>query len=229
MPIPHLYVHHRSFHVDDPQDLRELASLASGEDADIQRVGFFRSGPHDSTDEIATHAAVIPYKRHLAAPAAEILAATPKHADDVVIRKADDLAFYDDYSQMYDDFHADVPDLVDHVRKESPDDLRGFQAEGVVALVNIDGILAGVMAATPACEHGLRGWMMKERIFSRQYRGGGYGPAALWAFLRMLPLEPDDFFWGTIVPDNHASLKSALRLGRVDIGGWYWIDVQKLR
>jgi hypothetical protein len=229
MPIPHVLVTQRSFDVQSDQDLRDVASAARAfTTPSPRRVGFYLAGQPGRDSVVRGHAAIVPYKRYLVAPASLILDARPADASRLVIREATDLSFYDEYSRMYDEFHDDVPALRDHVRKELPEDLQAFRDAGVVSLVEVDGRLAGVMAAVPGCEHGLRGWVMKERVFTRPFRGGGLGAAALWAFIRALPLGANDLVWGTIVPENHASIRSALKLGRVDTGGWFWIELERL-
>lgn len=233
LEFPYIVVWMRTFALDTPEVI--LATAAAADDAfaalKAERISLYQSGPPGADSPLRTTPRLSPYKRYLVAPSRQLVEAPPPPlADRLQVTPAEDLAtFYDDYARMYDEFHADVPELRDHVRKETPADMQRFMEEGEMRLVWIDGRLAGVMAASPEVENGLRGWCMKERVLGREYRGAGFGPAALWAFIRSLPLEPDDMLWGTIVPENHASMRSALKLGRVDTGGYFWVDMMRGR
>jgi hypothetical protein len=46
--------------------------------------------------------------------------------------------------------------------------------------------------------------------------------------LENLPAEPGDVLWGTIHPDNTASLRNALSIGREPVGGYAWITPRDL-
>jgi hypothetical protein len=41
--------------------------------------------------------------------------------------------------------------------------------------------------------------------------------------LDLLPARPGDVLWGTIDPRNAPSLRNALSIGRVPVGGYVWI------
>jgi hypothetical protein len=229
LEFPFIVIQQRTFDLESEQVIDEVASVATAEFGALrpQRVCLYQAGTPEPASALRRMPRLSAYKRYLAAPFAQLTdSPPPRLADRIRVTPATTLSsFYAEYARMYDEFHEDAPQLRDHVRKETPEDMQHFMDEGEMRLVWVDGELAGVMAASPALEHGLRGWCMKERVFGRAYRGGGFGPAALWAFIRTLQFQSGDLLWGTIVPENHASMQSALRLGRVDIGGFFWVDV----
>lgn len=161
-------------------------------------------------------------KRYLAAPIAMIRGqSTPSMPYEVQLRRPNDFSFYPEYAGMYRRFLGQRPDLRAMVPVEPLEDLKRFHREGCLRLIEIEGELAGVMAATPACERGMRGWCMRERIIAQKYRGQRLGAPMLRQFIDEIPAEDDDLLFGTIAPNNHPSLKSARQLGRVDVGGLY--------
>lgn len=165
-----------------------------------------------------------PYKRYLAGRLIDLHhREAPANADAITIRTPADCSFYPEYEQHYEEFWTARPDLKPFVRIESRDDLERYRAAGGLRLVEVDGQFAGVFAALPQTSHGLRGWCMHERILFGEFRGRRLGAAALWRFARTLPAEDNAVLYGTIVPDNQPSLRSAKKLGRLDIGGTWWL------
>ena len=126
---------------------------------------------------------------------------------------------------MYEGFWNESPQFKSLVAKESKDDLNRFHETGLLCVIEIDSDFAGVIAATPSVLHGLKGWCMRERIISKKYRGQKLGPAVLWKFLLDIPPERNDILYGMIAVTNQASIRSALNLGRIDVGGIYKINL----
>ncbi|MCL4209344.1 MAG: hypothetical protein HRU76_00680 [Phycisphaeraceae bacterium] len=189
---------------------------------------------------IPAHPRATAYKRLLAAPLVMLQERAATLASDdaseggggiptVTVAPPTTFDFYDDYARRYEQFWRERPDLKHLVRCETLDDLMSFHAAGGLRLVLIGGEIAGVMAASPGVEHGLRGWWMRERFLYDTHRGQGLGAAALAAFLRSLPSRPHDLLYGTIAPKNQPSMRSALALGRVDVGGLWWIELPHAR
>jgi len=173
----------------------------------------------------ALRAALLRYKRWMAAPMALLRAGpAPARRERVDVSTPSDLGFWPDYVRMYEEFWASDPALRGRIGKERPGDLEEYIAAGGLRLIWIDGALAGVIGGVRMVELGLRGWRLRERVLGGRWRGAGFGSAALDAAIRDLSTEPDDLLWGTILPENRGSMGSALRLGRVDVGGLWWID-----
>lgn len=201
-----------------------LAPAPGAGAAALDRVCVFSHGPESGSGALAHHPFARPYKRYLAASMEELLAqAPPPHAERVAVREPADLAFYGSYERMYEDFWATSPTLRDAIGIESRDDLETYRRSGGLRLVFVDDELAGLIGAIRHAELGLRGWRLRERVMADRFRGGGFATAALWRFVRDLRREPGDLVWGTIMRENQPSMRSALKLGRIDVGGLVWV------
>lgn len=218
--------------VDAPVDQREWQEIAEAVLARFAPLGVGRVAAFLHGDAAAGGATLrgqrgispAPYKRWLAAPLAELRRRQPPaHASRIRVTTPSDLGFWPQYSRMYEEFWLASPELRDRIGMERPEDLEEFRRQGGLRLVWIDDRLAGLIGGVRHAELGLRGWRLRERVLGGDFRGAGYATAALDAFLRDLAAEPDELLWGTILPDNLGSLRSALNLGRVDIGGLWWL------
>lgn len=164
------------------------------------------------------------YKRWLAAPLEELRRREPPpHAARIRVTTPTDLAFWPEYQRMYEEFWQSSPELRSRIGMETQDDLEEYRRQGGLRLVWIDDRLAGLIGGVRHAELGLRGWRLRERVLGGAFRGAGWATAALDAVLRDLPAEPGDLLWGTILPDNLGSMRSALNVGRVDVGGLWWV------
>lgn len=66
---------------------------------------------------------------------------------------------------------------------------------------------------------------MVEEILRKRYRGQRLAPAVQRAFVERLDHVKRPIVFGTIKDKNFASLRTALRTGRVDVGGWVFFPV----
>jgi L-amino acid N-acyltransferase YncA len=80
-----------------------------------------------------------------------------------------------------------------------------------------------VVAALREEAHGLTGHVVQEICLDAAHRGRGLAPAVLDHLVRALPREEGATLWGTIHPDNTASLRNALGIGRQKVGGYVWV------
>ncbi len=164
------------------------------------------------------------YKHYVTAPLTLMQAkAPPRGVDGLRLYEPSDLTWYDAYAVEYQRFWASVPRLQPYVRVESREDMERYLRTGVLRLIEINGEIAGSLAAERADAPAIDGWCMRERFFYERFRGMGLGAASLWLFLQDLTGDPDDQLWGTIVPQNAPSLRSAQRMGRAVVGGSYWV------
>jgi len=136
----------------------------------------------------------------------------------------DSMNFYDAYEAWYREFWNKRPELTAQVPIESAEDLEACMADDGLRLVHVQGQLGGLIAAKRIREFGLKGWRICEKVIAPAFWGRGLSAAATVAFAHALPHEDDDAIWGTIVPGNHASWRSATMIGRRVIGTVYWLD-----
>ncbi len=130
-----------------------------------------------------------------------------------------DTAIYDRYLEI---FQADVqrdPVHARHTRAETREDLQELADQGLLFDVEVDGTWAGVVAAEPDARRGVRGATVIELILDHPFRGRGYGAHLSTLLARGLTLPDDQFLIGTIRADNTRAYRSALAVGRVDVGG----------
>jgi hypothetical protein len=207
--------------------IERVAQAFEGERPSRVRV-FIHGDASSPPSGLSLHGRIRAYKRMLAAPLAAMQdRAAPDGglAERVRAVAPPDFSFYEEYAERYRAFWQARPDLRNLVRIEPLDDLRAYHADDGLRLILVDGAAAGVIAANHDAQHGLRGWMMRERFLYDTHRGRSLGPASLWSFIRSLRCEEGDLLYGTIARENQPSMRSALALGRVDIGGFHWIDI----
>ncbi len=95
--------------------------------------------------------------------------------------------------------------------------------EGLLFDVTVDGHPAGVAAARRDDSHAMTGYVVQEIALDRDHRGQHFGPAVLQRLVDALPDADTDVLWGTIHPDNVASMRNALRVGREYVGAYGWV------
>ena len=135
----------------------------------------------------------------------------------VTLRIPEDLdALHHHLQVWFSEFREDVPGLADRVHPLSSAMLKRQHAREVW----VDNQLAGAIAGSHNGTSGLEGVEITEEILGRAFRGRGLAVAAQRTFLRDFP---DAIAWGRIDTDNHASMKTALRVGRIDLGGWTFV------
>ena len=140
-------------------------------------------------------------------------------SDGLSTRPAVDDAGYDAYKAIYDRDQA-----ADRVRKrwaqaEDPDDFVRLGEQGMLFDVLVDSRWAGVVSAEVKTVHGIRGPVVQELVLDQRFRGRGLGHQLSLLLARALPVDDDQLLIGTIHADNVTARQSALRAGRVDVGG----------
>lgn len=141
----------------------------------------------------------------------------------LAVERASHMSWYEDYRREYEEFRSAVPERAEWTWPETAETLTEAQGRGEVYLIRLRGRLAGVYAMPRACAHGLQGFRVQEKFLFAWARGRGLGTAAERAVAGRLPAGPDDVVFGSIDDRNAAALRSAYRLGRVDIGAWVWV------
>jgi L-amino acid N-acyltransferase YncA len=124
---------------------------------------------------------------------------------------------------IYADLHRDLPRTRMWARAEDEESLAECAAEGLLCEVVVDGEPAGVVAALPEDGHGVTGYVVQELCLDAGHRGRGLAAPVLQHLVRMLTADEGATLWGTIHPDNVASLRNALRIGRQKTGGFVWV------
>lgn len=139
--------------------------------------------------------------------------------DHLTARPAQSLDFYPRYLAIYERNFAEHPDHQLHARAESQEDLADLLDQGAVLEVFVNGAWAGVLAARPDVQRGLRGATVVELALDHAFRGQGHGAHLSALLARHLPQPDAQCLLGTIHADNRWAYRSALRAGRHDLGG----------
>jgi GNAT superfamily N-acetyltransferase len=150
-----------------------------------------------------------------------------KNAERLELRSAQNLEFYPRYAQIYQMLYAERPWMPDVSRQESVEDMQEYLEKGWLYEVFVDDQWAGVTAASPSCEVGAKGCYMIEIVLGKAFRGQGLGVVLQRNLAKLLAeksLSLATALFGTIGAVNVPMQKTATRVGRVDIGGHYWIN-----
>ena len=168
-------------------------------------------------------------KRVLAAPLTTMLAhPKPEGLERVTLRRANDLEFYSRYAETYAAIYQERPWLPHESTPESLEDMQEYLETGHVFEVLVDGQWAGITGADHRSdEFVLRGFMVLEMLLAKFARGQGLGAAVQYRLAEALLSSgaPEDVLYGTIGSNNSPMLKTAARVGRLDLGGWIWVNL----
>ncbi|MBK1880503.1 hypothetical protein [Pelagicoccus mobilis] len=137
---------------------------------------------------------------------------------------AEDESYFLWYEATYDAFHAENPGLKDWVHKNDLELMRACRKDGLLKLVQIDGELAGLVAAERTPFLGNEGIYFVEILLAKKWRGMGLGKGAQLLFVEQC-CDPGDFVWGLIDRRNASSLRTALSNGRRVARGECFLEI----
>jgi hypothetical protein len=149
----------------------------------------------------------------------------PAHDYRVKLKPASNLEFYLRYQKLYQDLYAKHPWLSDVARTETLEDLQHYLEHDKVFEIFIDGIWAGITIAARDQAWGLKGWLMIEIALESGWQGQGLGVAVQRQLATQLEDAGNDTLFGTIGAVNISMQKTAAKVGRVDLGGQYWVNL----
>ena len=144
-------------------------------------------------------------------------------SESLTLKKLVGLGCYQSYCETYKEFFIDHPQWRGLLEVESRESLEECAEHGGLFQVLIDGEFAGLIAAKPDRYRGVPGWLMIDEILTKANRGRGLAASMQRKFLEQLDQEKSSLVMGTIMADNQASYRTALRNSRVDAGGWIWV------
>lgn len=152
----------------------------------------------------------------------------PSGLERVRLARATTLEFYPRYADLYRQLLADYPELRAVVRSESEADMQAYLEAGHLLEVFVDGAWAGVTAVFREVNTGLSGFCVAEIILGGAFRGQGLGSAVQLQLASQLVAGGagrDGLLFGTIGALNTPARRTALRAGRVDLGGHVWVPL----
>ncbi len=169
-------------------------------------------------------------KRVLAAPLTTLLEyPKPEGLERVSLCRANDLEFYPRYADAYAAIYQERPWLPHEAEPESFEDMQEHLETGQVFEVFVDGQWAGITAVEYRSEFALHGLVVLKMLLAKFARGQGLGAAVQYRLAEALKAfsAPEDVLYGTIGSNNPPMLKTAARVGRVDLGGWIWVKLTR--
>ncbi len=143
--------------------------------------------------------------------------------DRVTLRAGDPGRLSQRVTGIYAEVGALEPGLATWANPEDEDSLRACADEGLLFEVVVDGEPAGVVAAVREDDHGMRGFSVQELCLDPAHRGRRLASPTVQRLVDELPADDGDVLWGTIHPANAPSLRNALSIGRVLVGGYVWV------
>ena len=168
-------------------------------------------------------------KRMLAAPLTTMLAhPKPLGLERVSLRRTHDLEFYPRYAETYAAIYQERPWLPVESNTHSLEAMQEYLEIAQVYEIFVDGQWAGITGGEPhSDEFALRGFVVIEMLLAKFARGQGLGAAVQYRLAEALQASsaPEDVLYGTIGSNNPPMLKTATRVGRVDLGGWLWVNL----
>jgi RimJ/RimL family protein N-acetyltransferase len=129
------------------------------------------------------------------------------------------------YAAMFEEFWLEHPGWREELQLTDEDEYRECAREGCLMQVEQDGQIAGVLAARLGALRGLHGWEMLDELLGRSLRGRGLAPTLQRHFASHLDADRAPLLWGTIASRNERSWRTALRVGRRDLGGWLFFPL----
>ena len=115
--------------------------------------------------------------------------------------------------------------MSDVARTETLEDVTYYLEHDKVFEIFVDGAWAGITITARGQEQGLKGWLMIEIALKFGWHGQGLGVAVQRQLASKLEDSGNDTLFGTIGAVNVPMQKTAAKVGRVDLGGQYWVNL----
>jgi hypothetical protein len=169
-------------------------------------------------------AAIVGGKRLLGAPLASVVAANGPglpasfHVESVAAAEV-----FDRYAAEYAAYLEAHPAATEWTHVEDTDAIRECEAHGGLFALRRGVETLGVVALRRDATRWFEGWCVVDALLFAAHRGNALAVPMHRAAYRLLDRRPGDFVWGTIDPRNAASMATARRLGREDLGGDWWV------
>ena len=181
-------------------------------------------GSHEAPPSLPSGSRSEPDLRVLVAPIAELQRCPrPPHHAALTLRHCADLEFYPRFRAAYDAFNAGHPALAAAMYLSSAEDLQPVVAAGHVYEAWHGEDWAGLVAAMRERCFGRAGYLVHEELLAAPFRGRGLGPALQRHLIDRLDPTGGALLYGTIHADNPASIATARRVGRLDVGGHVFV------
>jgi RimJ/RimL family protein N-acetyltransferase len=160
----------------------------------------------------------LPGEDILAARVADLRAAAAASDDSVVLRRANASSCHDQYLGLYRAFHAEHPRNAELASVEDVESLAGYEQDGGLFEIRVDGFFAGFCGARRWPRYGVRGWVGGEIILANRFRGQGLAAPVHRRMAQAIPASPGDAIWASVHEENVRSRRAGLSAGYSRIG-----------
>ena len=141
----------------------------------------------------------------------------------VSLRAGDPEELAERVAKIYAELAAGEPELAMWAHPEDAESLAECAGEGLLYEVLVDDNPAGVVASVRDDAHAMAGFSVQELCLDAAHRGRHVAAAAVQRLIDEVPARGGDVLLGTIKPSNVPSLRNALSVGRVHVGGYAWV------
>lgn len=150
----------------------------------------------------------------------------PLNYEKVSLTSANDLKIYSRYLNLYDQLYRENPNLIHVISTESRESFEKVRNAGTLFNIEINGKWAGIVGVSKKSEKFLHGYEMFDIIISKSFRQKGFTHAIQRRLIDKLESYHHETIFGQINPLNTNVLKTALKIGGKDLGGWYFINLK---
>lgn len=153
------------------------------------------------------------------------LVRAPAQAADMpfALRRDDRGATYAAYEGLFEAFVAAHPAWAGRLARTTREDYEACASVGGLFVAEHQGSVVGVFAARPGEVRGVPGWLIEEELLAEGFRGRGLAPLLQRSALARLDASAHPLVLGTIDAGNAPSWRTARRVGRTDVAGWFFV------
>jgi len=153
----------------------------------------------------------------------ELALSAPSLPEGLEIERDSDGSSYPAYNEILDEFLAANPQWIDQLSRTDANLYVQCANTGSVLQLKAHGQVVGIAAARLGSVRGIAGWEIVDQILGKAVRGRALAPTFQRLLLATLRIEQSSLVFGTIDARNEPSRRTALSVGRKDVGGWVFV------
>ncbi len=223
---PAVFLMHKDFDLVRIADIQQLGAFLKQEYALFAPKRFRWFSTKDKSDLITNHEGIegdLGYYTHFLSDLKK--APKPANFEKVQLQVASSLDWYDLYFNSYQEMYQANPFFEEMASVESKESLQNMIDNESLFEVFIEGKWAGIIGVCKAKALFLEGYEVYEEYLLPEFRGKHLAPAVQRHLIEKLSIVGDEMLYGTIHYQNQASIKTAKRVGRKQVGLYVFADI----